>query len=49
VGAAAAVTPRHTGRRLREWLTPDRHDPTQVVLRRIVANVLDAGIILVGE
>ena len=45
MGAAEVAT------RLRAWLKPDRHDPTQVVLRRIVANVLDAlliaGIILV--
>ena len=51
VEARATVTPRRVGRRLREWLTPDRHDPTQVVLRRIVAYVVDAlliaGILLV--
>lgn len=57
MGAAApvetqsAATPRRVARRAREWLTPDRNDPTQVVLRRTVAYVLDAfliaGILLV--
>jgi uncharacterized RDD family membrane protein YckC len=57
VGAAApvepraAAAPRRVARRARGWLTPDRHDPTQVVVRRTVAYVVDAlliaGILLV--
>jgi uncharacterized RDD family membrane protein YckC len=48
VGAAAGVatgeagTIRAAGARVRAWLTPDRSDPTQVVLRRAVAYLLDA-------
>jgi uncharacterized RDD family membrane protein YckC len=33
---------RRTGRRLRDWLVPDRRDPTQVVVRRTVAYLVDA-------
>jgi len=45
VGAAATVSRPGLGHRLRVWLTPDRRDPTQVVLRRIVAYVVDAGLV----
>jgi uncharacterized RDD family membrane protein YckC len=33
---------RRTGGRVRDWLVPDRRDPTQVVVRRTVAYLVDA-------
>jgi len=51
MGAAAPARVRNAGARVRTWLTPNRRDPTQVVLRRCAANLLDAlliaGIIIV--
>jgi uncharacterized RDD family membrane protein YckC len=42
VGAAAGVGARRAAGRAREWLVPNRRDPTQVVLRRTVAYLVDA-------
>ena len=42
MGAAAGVGARRAAGRAREWLVPNRRDPTQVVLRRTVAYLVDA-------
>jgi uncharacterized RDD family membrane protein YckC len=39
------VNVRQAGGRLRDWLVPDRGDPTQVVFRRAVAYLTDAAVI----
>ena len=42
MGAAAGVGARRAAGRARDWLVPNRRDPTQVVLRRTVAYLVDA-------
>jgi uncharacterized RDD family membrane protein YckC len=46
VGAAAGVGARRAAGRARDWLVPNRRDPTQVVLRRTAAYLVDA--LLIG-
>ena len=42
MGAAAGVNGVQAGSRVRGWLTLNRRDPTQVVLRRTIAYLVDA-------
>ena len=46
MGAAAGVGARRAAGRARDWLVPNRRDPTQVVLRRTAAYLVDA--LLIG-